>query len=206
MKKTFLLLITLIFIHGCTNQPFVEVKPLDGNSVVYIYVSTSNSMNEITRDPCYDFKIEGRDVTGCASSNKYMELNNIKPQKLTFSAIRNDIEKNTLTLNIEANKSYFLRVTNISDRFNQFEFEKVDEKLALQEIRYMNIANPKESSEDRTYLNYFDKNTQEDKSDAKTTHPESKIDKIKEAHALKEQGILTTEEFDKLKSEILNAN
>jgi hypothetical protein len=34
----------------------------------------------------------------------------------------------------------------------------------------------------------------------------SKLEKIKEAHNLKKDGIITQQEFEKLKAEIINAN
>lgn len=204
MKKTFIYLSILLFVAGCGKKPFVEAKPFNDNAVVYTYVSSSSDMNDVSRNPCYEFKIEDRFIEHCAYSGEYIEISNIKPQKLNFTAIRNDIEKKNLFLDIKPNKSYFLKVTTSSDRFNQFEFEVVDKIIALQDMQYMNIANPKVSNEEISYLKFIDKKAE--KTDYKTQQLKSKVDKIKEAYKLKEDGVLNDDEFEKLKAEILDAN
>ncbi|MCW8838922.1 MAG: hypothetical protein OQK11_09505, partial [Thiovulaceae bacterium] len=78
-----------------------------------------------------------------------------------------------------------------------FEFEKVDSNIGFEEIKKTTLSGA--SVEEK-----IDSLIKEDKEESISKR--SKIEKIKEAHKLKEDGVLTEEEFKKLKTEILNAN
>lgn len=205
MKRLIHLLITLVLLAlfiGCSTVGFAE-KPLKENtSTIYTYVETPSSVNENMYDPCYKIDINNKSFKSCMKIEEFMEFKNLKAQEIIISATRDEIDKKTMKLDLVAGNRYFLRVQSTSQIMGQFEFTQVSKDVALKSIGSMKMANPPKKKDE----GMFDFFASEEKSEVKMKEAVdslSKLDEIKKANEMKEQGIITDVEFKKLKSEIL---
>ncbi len=94
---------------------------------------------------------------------------------------------------LKASKTYYLKIEDNLEN-NGFNFIEVDENQGLREISKTGLSGSVAIEENSIVTEIVEK---------KENSKFSKIDEIKKAHKLKEQGILTLEEFEKLKKEIL---
>lgn len=188
-------LISLLFV-SCAKIPFKEVEPLKSTSLINVYVvnNVSASANEADANHCYKIAINGKNLEECAQTDEFLQYNGLLSEDIILSATRADIEKQTLKLNLKEGETYYLRIKSFSNSFNKFEFVQVKKTLALNEIKDMTQANPPEK--ENASLELF----KESKKESKNL---SKSDEIKKAHQLKVDGLLTQEEYNKLKAEIL---
>lgn len=203
MKKAFsslVILFTSLLIISCSKTPFKIESPATNSALVYIYVMSDSSINDTDRIPYYEIKINGKNMEGKIYPYEYLKYN-LNADHVRISVARNDIEKKDINLKLERGNRYYLRIISYSDEFGKYKFEQVLEYEALKEIK------------DTKYAKYEDSNMLDilvdDKKDTKTISTQknsSKIQKIKDAHKLKEDGIITDQEFQKLKAEILDAN
>ena len=196
-----LLKLTLLFLAitftSCSKTPFAEQNPESDKALVYVYVAEDDSINETYRKPSYKITINGIRSKDSIGIGEYIVFN-LKPISLIATATRSDIEIQKLNLELEAGKAYFLRVRSFSDDFGKFKFELVDNKTALNEIKDTTLATEVDKKEE--FINSIG---QDDDTPKKSSENISKIDEIKKAHMLKKDGIITDEEFNKLKAEIL---
>lgn len=179
------LLIISIIITSCSKTPFKAQEPKEKEALVYIYVASPNGINVSNRNPSYKISINDKNIDEYLGEEEYIALD-LKPKFTKISAIRADIEKQSLELNLKSGKSYYIRVRSFSDDFAKFDIESIKEDIALKEISIT--------------LNAKIKKTQEDKTEIQKV---SKLQEIEKAHELKEKGILSDEEFNVLKKEIL---
>jgi len=194
MKKILLALtmISLFFV-ACSKQPFIEKKPENSAALVYVYVVADNGINDTNRMPCYTVLLGEEQMDGCMEVGDYMEFD-VKPGKINFNISRANIEIQSVELNLAANETKYLRVQSYSDDFNKFKVVDRDQDVALKELSRTSLVG--------SYL-------KKDTGPSKLVIPKeekksfSKSDELEKAHALKEKGILSNEEFNKLKSEIL---
>lgn len=217
MKKKLLLLsltilLSTLFI-SCAKTPFTKSKVLQDAGLVYVYATPSAGSNMIERLALYKLEINKKATKGFIKDYEYATYD-LKPGTILFSGIRNDIEKHEITLNIEAGKIYFLRLSAFSDDFGKFNFEVVDAKKAYKEMADTNLAGAYKnddniissliSSEEKKEEIVKEKTTKTLR-DPKiaTSKTGSKLDEIKQAHEMKKQGLLTEEEFKAMKTEIL---
>ncbi len=211
MKKivyTITTFILLVLITGCSTVPFKYTVPSSNTVTIYTYVVMPSSINENESDPCYKIEINDKFLKECMKIDEFMEFKNLKPQTITIAAIRDDIDKKKMNLTLKAGETYFLKVQTQSQIIGQFEFTHINKDEALKSITSMKMANPPETEEDGI-LDFFaseDKNETATKEDAKeSVTTSSKMDEIQKASEMKDQGIISAEEFNKLKTEILNA-
>jgi len=200
MKKTlnlFIILITSIFIISCSKTPFKEEEPLDGTALVYVYVMPDEGINDTNRIPYYEVEINNRYTEGKLYPYEFLKYS-LDADKVKISVVRNQIEKQTLNLDIKRGNRYFLKVMSYSDDLLRYKFELVPEKQALKEIIETKYAKYEENNTPSILVDEKDK--------PKTVVvTKSKTQKIKEAYELKKDGIITDEEFQNLKAEILDA-
>ena len=140
----------------------------------------------------YNIKINGKSISSAIESNEYMAFD-MKTAEITISIVRGAIESKSVTLNLKASKTYYLKIEDNLEN-NSFNFIEVDENQGLREISKTGLSGSVAIEENSIVTEIVEK---------EENSKFSKIDEIKKAHILKEQGILTLEEFEKLKKEIL---
>lgn len=189
----------LLFCAGCTSVGFADIPASKNTATIYSYVDLPQNVDETVSDPCYKISINKDLLENCMKSEEFMVFEKLKPQTINISAIRDDIEKKTLELSLEAGKTYFLKVQSYSQLIGQFEFKEVNRETALKSIGSMKMANPPEKKDDAI----FDFFASEEKSEKTEFSSSSKMDEIQKASDMKEKGVITQKEFDTLKAEIL---
>ncbi len=194
MKKTLLALLTLgLLFTGCAKQPFQEKQPEPKAALVYTYVVEDDGVNDTNRLPCYKVHLGEEYTNDCMKIGEYMEFD-VKPGKVDFNIARANIEIQTVSLDLAVGEIKYLQIQSYSDDFAKFNVVNIDAEKALKEL-------------DDTVLvgAYIKKET----GPSKLVTPKeekkvlSKSDELEKAYNLKEKGILSDEEFNKLKSEIL---
>ena len=182
--------LSLVFL-GCADKaPFKTQESLVDKALVYIYVKNPEGLNDSNRYPRYSIKIDSKLLDVDIQHEEYIALY-LDASKIEISAIRATIEVQSLKLNLKAGSTYYLRVKSFSDDFAEFNFEEIPENVALKEIEFTTDARVKEDNEEKK---------------VQVIQNLSKSDEIQKAYELKEKGILSDEEFLKLKAEILDAN
>ena len=84
-----------------------------------------------------------------------------------------------------------------------FSFKAVEENIALKEIRKTVLAGAFEKSVSETITELVGSDDDNKSVENKKTTESSKLQELQDAAKLKEQGLLTDEEFKALKSDIL---
>ncbi len=195
--QIFLLSIVLLFIAACGEKvAFKAQEPLSDAALVYIYVSPYSELIEGGYSSYYVIRINNKRLDERVYTNEYIALD-VKPGKTIFSATRAEIEEKKLTLNLEAGHIYYLRVTgDLED--GSFAFERVSENIGAQEIKTTGLSGSMVNSQE-----YVVTELVENDDDTKGTPSLSKTQEIEKAYALKEKGIISQKEFEKLKADIL---
>jgi hypothetical protein len=203
MKKSIilaLLISTSLFFTACTKTPFKKEQPLKGTALVYVYVMADNGINDTDRIPYYEVKINKKSTDGKIYPQEHLKYN-LDADNVTISVVRNDVEKRTIDLNLKRGEIYYLRVVGFSDRFLGYNYEQIEPEIALQEIKDTVYA----IREDSEALDILVTKESEAKASHQTESKKSKTQQIKDAHQLKQDGIINEAEFLKLKTEILDA-
>ncbi len=200
MKKLqiFFLTIVILFIGGCGNKvAFKQQEPLSNAALVYLYVSPYSELIEGEYTSYYVIRINNKRLDERVYKNEYIALD-VKPGRTTFSATRAEIEERSLTLDLKAGHIYYLRVTgDLED--GGFKLEHVSDTVGAKEIQTTGLSGSMVNSPEYSVTELV-----EDKKHAeKNSVSLSKTDEIQKAYTLKERGIITQEEFEKLKAEIL---
>ena len=190
MKKIFListlLIISAIFI-SCSKTPFKAQETLESKALVYIYVKTPEGLNDSSRYPKYSIKVDGKYLDGDIGHEEYTSLY-LDPSNVTISASRATVEIQNLKLDLKPANTYYLRIKSFSDDFAEFNFVELPKSIAFEEIIVTKNVTPKEEKKIQVLQTL------------------SMPDEIEKAYELKEKGILTQKEFEKMKADILNAN
>ena len=207
MKKTLILLLTIVslFFSACGSKiPFSVEKPLPDSALVYIYFPQHVSEDEDSHESEYNMYFNDRKVIDTIFANEYMSFN-VKPGNVKISVTRKQIEEKIINLNLKSGTTYYLKIMdNITG--NEFNFIQVNKRVALSEIVDTGLAGTSVSSPDNI-INVFT-DTPKEKSvltepTVQTVSKASKMDEIQKAYEMKEKGILSQDEFNSLKSEIL---
>ncbi len=209
--KLTLLAITMIALTACgTRVPFKEQQPLENSALVYVYVKQHISTDDDLSVSRYKIRINNKQVEGRINSNEHMVFN-VKPQSMTFSATRAQIEEHTLSLTPKTGNIYYLRVVGNLDG-GQFEFAQVSSSVGGQEIQSTGLSGSTAIEVDSILTELVDEEKDEnvivDKKSPKETlskvqSSQTSLQEIEHAYKLKEQGILTQAEFDAMKAKIL---
>ena len=197
---TLLLSLTLFLISACgTRVPFVAKKPLSDAALVYIYITNEIASDESsTSDPYYLVRINNKRVDGKIRSGEYMSFD-LKPQAIKISTTRDALVEHTLNLELKSGETYYLKVRGNLDN-DAFEFIKVSSEIGLKEIIKTGLAGSTAVEEDSIITAFV--SSDEDK-EVETSQKLSKSDEIKKAYKMKAEGMITQEEYEKLKAEIL---
>jgi hypothetical protein len=228
--KYFFLLPLLILLTACGSKvPFKEETTKTGEALVYIYAPqelTDNSEAEHVNK--YTIKIGNETINGFISDGEY-KVFHLRPSTNVFTITKDAILAKKLTLSVEADKKYFLRILKESD--TSFDFEQVPNNQALKEISETELADSFMITEDQLNSSLIKSFTSEKRNESivyqkeesvkkpaptppaaqAVTHTapkpvlkSNKLEEIKSAYELKKEGAITQEEYEQLKKEILN--
>jgi len=193
--KITVLSLALLFASCGSRVPFVEKEVTNDSALLYIYASKNLGDTEETSDPLYTLKLNNKRLEQKIRMNEYV-VYYIKPSSVKLSAIRASIEEHSVTLELKAGQTYYLRVDGNLDNDN-FSLTQVENSIALKEIKKTGLAGSTDIEEESIVTEIItDKNDQQ-------KHAPSKSDEIKEAYKMKVNGLITQEEYNKLKTEIL---
>ena len=186
---------------SCADKvPFTIEKPISNEGLVYIYVSQEvTDAPEVDRVEKYKIKIGKKSIEGYISDGEY-KVFHIKPSNTVIEVTRDAILSHKLTLHVKENESYYLKIAKNS--LSSFSFQLINDKeKALQELHKMVLAGSvleKDDSENTLII------TKDKYKKIQRDIKSNKIEQIKSAYKLKEDGIIDEKEFQKLKQEILD--
>ncbi len=187
------ILVIIVFFTACTTRvPFIEKEISKANALVYIYVSDDIGTDETITNSLFTIRINSKNIQQKIRMNEYLAFE-IKPNNSYISIVRAAIEEKKIELNLEAGKIYYLRVdTNLDN--DAFAFSQIDNLIASKEIKKTGLAGSVAIDENSILTEIIED---------KEPQNNSKIDEIEKAYKLKEKGIISLVEFEKLKAEIL---
>ena len=218
--KIVVMAVVLLLVTACGNKtPFSAQQPLENSALVYIYATSAMSSGESTSSKDFNIRINNKRYLQRIKSGEYIAFN-LKPETMTISATRSQIEEQVLKLNLQSGQIYYLRIKDNIDG-DKFEFEQIVNALASKEIIKTGLAGSSEESPQNIITEFV--NPKEDKKEdmivkaqpAAVAQPApvaqpmvntkslSKSDEIEKAYNLKQKGILSEEEYKNLKTEIL---
>ena len=206
MKKTAIILGTIllsIFFSACSKVAFEKQAPLENAALVYVYVVPDDGINVTSRMSMYKVGINGKKTEGDIKVGEFKSFN-LKSGMITISAYRADLEEQKIEMELNAGKTYYLRVKSFSDDFAKFEIVRVNSSVAYEELANATLAG--EYVKEGNIISELITPKEEASPIVTQTvvHAKSKTEDLQNAAALRTQGILTDAEFDKLKAEILS--
>ncbi len=212
--KIIIVAAALLLLGACGNKtPYSAQKPVENAALVYVYADSAVSTGEGIRSAYFNIRINNKRYLQRIRSGEYMAFD-LKPEAMSISATRAQIEEQVVNLDLKAGQIYYLKIRDNLDG-GRFEFEQVNEEIAVKEIVKTGLAGSSEESRNNIITEFV--NSKEDKKEDANIKAESaavvqpiadinapsKSDEIEKAHKLKEKGILSEEEFKTLKTEIL---
>ena len=204
MKKiTIFFLGILLLLSACGSKiPFKKQEPLANSALVYIYLPSNIGTSDSDYSSDYNIRFNGRQVMEKISSNEYMAFN-VKPEKVDVSVVRKQIEEKVISLDLKVGQVYYLKIEdNLAG--NNFNFIRMNKSDAYPELIKTGLAGSSVESEDNIINVFTDEPKKEESVVATpTANTSSKIDEIQKAYDMKEKGMLSEDEFNSLKSEIL---
>ncbi|MFA6192247.1 MAG: DUF2846 domain-containing protein [Sulfurimonas sp.] len=212
--KIIIVTVALLLLGACGNKtPYSAQKPVENAALVYVYADSAVGSGEGMNSAYFNVRINNKRYLQRIKSGEYMAFD-LKPEAMTISATRAQIEEKVVKLDLKAGQIYYLKIKDNLDG-GRFEFEQMNEEVAVKEIAKTGLAgsseestkniitefvNPKEEKKEDTSAKLEPTRTAQPNAD---TNGLSKSDEIEKAHNLKEKGILSEEEFKALKTEIL---
>jgi len=221
--KILLLIATLLLFSACGNKTAFKLQePLDNAALVYVYAKVKLGSSDGASRGEYSLRINNKPVMQRIRDGEYMVLN-LKPEAMTLSATKNQIQEVVLDLDLKAGQTYYLKIVDSQDG-SAFDFVKVKNSEAKIEIASTGLAGSSEESPENIItelINPKSSESMEVKAMAPVavpvatqtpvaskaqmqTAPMSKTDEIMKAYGLKEKGIIDEQEFKALKTNILN--
>jgi len=203
MKKLTLLLFStaLLLLNACGSKvPFKEQEPLENSALVYVYQPLNISADENANISDYNIRFNGRQVMERISSNEYMVFN-VKPEKVDVSVVRKQIEEKVIRLDLQVGEIYYLEILDNLEG-NAFDFVQVDKKRAYPQLAKTGLAGSSVENVENI-INVFSDEPKKEPALVPTHRTTSKMDEIQKAFDMKEKGMLSEEEFNTLKAEIL---
>jgi hypothetical protein len=216
-----LLVVSLLFT-GCGNKvSFKAQEPLENAALVYVYVTQNVGTEESMRSSDYSIRINNKRYLERIRGGEFISFN-LKPQAMTISATRAQIEEKVLDMDLKAGQIYYLKVRDNLDG-GKFDFEMVDNAQGSKEIAKTGLAGSSVESPENIITEFVTGSKSAKEEDmmvaqptqahkapqpvvytAPKAQPSSKMEDVQKAFKLKEQGILSDAEFQKLKTEILS--
>ena len=222
-----LLVVSLLFT-GCGNKvSFKAQEPLENAALVYVYVTQNVGTEESMRSSDYSIRINNKRYLERIRGGEFISFN-LKPQAMTISATRAQIEEKVLDMDLKAGQIYYLKVRDNLDG-GKFDFELMDNAQASKEIAKTGLAGSSVESPENIITEFVTGSSSVKEEDmmvkqqpapvqaapqpvvyaapapkAQPSAPSAKMEDVQKAFKLKEQGILSDAEFQKLKTEILS--
>jgi len=217
--KTLLLTATLLLVSGCGNKTAFKLQePLDNAALVYIYAKVKLDSSESSNRGEYSLRINNKPVMQRIRDGEYMVFN-LKPQAMTLSATKAQIQEVVLDLDLKAGETYYFKIVDSQDG-SAYDFVKVQSSDAKTEIASTGLAGSSEESPENIITEFVKPSKTESMEVVAPvvvpvaaqaapqaqmqTAPVSKTDEIMKAYEMKEKGILSDEEFKTLKTNILD--
>lgn len=205
--QIFLLTIILLLITACGNRAqFKKQEPLENAALVYIYSLEQVIADDGTSDPEYSIRINNKPYMQRIKEGEYIVLN-LKPQAMSISATKKQVQEKVLNMDLKNGQIYYLKIKTLEG--GAFDFNQVDNSVALNEITKTGLAGSSVESTENIITEFVNPKETESfevkAAPASTVAPAtvSKTEEIMRAHALKEKGIISDEEFKILKANIL---
>jgi len=205
MKKIIALITLLVFttlFTACGKVPFEKQETRSDSALVYVCVELDSGINDTNRNPSYVIGVNGIKTKGDMTYGEY-KFYRLKPGTLTLNAYRASIEEQSIEMTLSAGKTYYLRIRSFSDDFAKFEITRVNSRVAYKALNETTLAGEYETTQAIVSDLVIEDKPETSATTTTVIHSKSKTDELLSAAKLKEQGLLTDEEFDKLKSEIL---
>jgi hypothetical protein len=223
--KTLLLTATLLLFSACGNKTAFKLQePLQNAALVYVYAKMNLSTDDSTSRGEYSLRINNKPIMQRIKDGEYMVLN-LKPEVMTLSATKNQIQEVVLDLDLKEGQTYYLKIIDSHDG-RAFDFVKMKNSEAKAEIALTGLAGSYEESIENIITEFVNPKTSDESMEVKTAvvpvivpvnsqapvvqqtpiqvAPMSKTDEILKAYELKEKGIIDEQEFKSLKTNILN--
>lgn len=198
--KNLLLLFSLLLLSACADKvPFKEKQPLEDSSLVYIYILDAVGSDDSVLDGKYAIRIDKKRIKQKIDQGEYMVFD-MKPSALTISATKKEILEKTMSLDLKAGRIYYLKIVDAMDG-DEFEFVEIDNAIAIKEIAKTGLSG---SSKEDVITQIIKKDDETPPLDAQKQDEISKTDEIQKAYDMKEKGIISEEEFQTLKNNILD--
>lgn len=205
--KTLLLTITLLLLTSCGNKmSFKTQDPLENAALVYIYSSVHITSDDATSDPEYSIRINNKPYMQRIKEGEYIVIN-LKPQAMSISATKKQVQEKVLNMDLKNGQIYYLKIKTLEG--GAFDFNQVNNSVALNEITKTGLAGSSVESAENIITEFVNPKETESFEVKATSAPTvapvavSKTEEIMRAHALKEKGIISDEEFKILKANIL---
>lgn len=197
MKKILIILLTItiasIFTACADKTPFKEQTPLSNSALVYVYAKQVILDEDGSSVARFQLLVDDKSIGIRLVENEYTPLD-LKAQNVKISSVKDALITKEITLDLKDGDIYYLRAQMLNG--DNFKFEIVERYIALEEIAKTKLYGSFMKDSIDSLINV----------DKKTKAEKSKIEQIKDANQLKIDGIITQEEFEKLKVDILNAN
>lgn len=211
MKKILFLSLFLVvgsMFVGCgSKSPYVEQKPVEGAALVYVYVVPQEGVTDNNKEHAYKIRVNGKNVEGYVKVGEYVALN-LKPGNIEISAIRADVEVQSIKLQLSVGDINYLKVKSYSDSFAKFDIIKMQNAVAKKEITTSVDAKSKniieKEIEDTAIFADKKESAKEQNAPVQQNISSNKTDELEKAYKLKEKGVITEEEFKTLKSQIIS--
>ncbi|MEA1891241.1 MAG: SHOCT domain-containing protein [Campylobacterota bacterium] len=203
-----LLIVVLILLSACGSKtPFKVQEPLENAALVYIYAPDNiNSSDGSDYSNSYSIRIDNKRYMQRVMQGEYVALN-LKPELIKISVTIKAVQEKAIKLDLKSTNRYYLKITDDIGG-GDFTFEEMDETIALKEISTTELAGSYEKSKDDIISSLIDSddNESEVKETKRVEVPQensAKIDEIQKAYEMKEKGIISEDEFQALKMDIL---
>ena len=84
---------------------------MENAALVYIYVDVQVSADDNTYESDYNIRINKKPVMQRIKEGEYMVLN-LKPQAMTISATKKQVQEKVLNLDLKTGQIYYLKIKN----------------------------------------------------------------------------------------------
>ena len=147
MKKIILplvLVLSMLFV-SCAKISFVEKKPVSNAALVYVYSVEDPEASDIENVTKFKVFINGKSTNGFIKAYEYNTYD-LKADKIILTTARDYLERQSITIDLEAGKTYYARVQSYGIGFRKFNFDLVEASVALEELRTTNLAGKYDTS------------------------------------------------------------
>lgn len=236
--KALLFIAIVLLVSGCTTKtPYKAQEPLKDAALLYVYSADVLTDDDSMQNGIFKLQINNKNVAGSMMSGEY-KVFDMKPATILMTALRTNIEKQHIKLNMEAGKTYYLKMEAAGGYGEAFSFDEVSASEGQKDLKNSALAGSFEVDA-AAYVPDFAGSTAGIDEDTKTVVPAmteaeidaiiekklnaraaatpapapvvqtpavtkvSTMDEISRAYEMKEKGIITEDEFSKIKAEIL---